>query len=331
MEIAKALILAGDGVDQRPWPTAAGTPRHLFPLANRPILLHNLESLRAAGVLQATILTEPGGAPAIERTLGDGRRLDLRLSYAEWRPSSGLHGALRTGRDFVGDEPVLVQRGDAILRDRMHGHIATFARERLDAMTLRLCAPAPGAPSAPAPGHLLSARAVAMLVDTELGTADNPTAGVEARGGRVRIQDVEGALPCLGDQDALLAVNRTMLEELVPSAGHDGVDACVVQGPVEIHPTARVSRSTLRGPAIIGPHARITDAYVGPYTSIGAGVVMEGAEIEHSIVLPEAELRFVGTRLESCVIGRGARVIRTFQPPAALRLSIGEGAEIHLS
>ena len=81
---------------------------------------------------------------------------------------------------------------------------------------------------------------------------------------------------------------------------------------------------------IIGPGARVTDAYIGPYTSIGAGVVVEGAEIEHSIVLPDAQLRFVGSRLESSVIGRGARIVRGFALPAAMRVSLGDGAEVIL-
>ena len=56
MEIAKALILAGRGDDDHPWPTAPSAPRHLFPIANRPILFHNLESLRRAGTLDRTML-----------------------------------------------------------------------------------------------------------------------------------------------------------------------------------------------------------------------------------------------------------------------------------
>ena len=66
---------------------------------------------------------------------------------------------------------------------------------------------------------------------------------------------------------------------------------------------------------VIGPGAVVRDSYIGPYSSIGADTVIEGTEIEHSIVLPRAELRFVGTRIESSVIGRGARIVRSFRPP----------------
>jgi glucose-1-phosphate thymidylyltransferase len=333
MEIAKALILSGDPRDgQRPWPTAPALPRALFPLANRPILLHGVESLRRAGVLEATVLVAPDAAETIERVLGNGRRYGVALTYAPWEPQAGLRGALSAGRDFVGDEPVLVQRADAVLSGRLTQHIATFARDGLDALTLRLTgsgASPDGYPD-PNPGHLLSPRAITMLAEPGPLPEAGPLASVRARGGRVRVEDIEGLLPGHGDHESLLAANRAMLERLDSPETEHGGDGTRIQGPVVVHPTASVIRSTLRGPLIVGPHASITDAYIGPYTSIGAGVVLEGAEIEHSIVLPEAQLRFVGARMESCVIGRGARVVRTFERPAALRLTLGDSAEVVL-
>jgi glucose-1-phosphate thymidylyltransferase len=327
MEIAKALILAGRGCDDRPWPTAPAGPKHLFPIANRPILFHNLEALRSAGVLEAAILVDSDTGSAIERAVGDGRELGLSVRYREWNSAAGVGAALAAGHDFVGDEPVLVQHGDALLRERMHPHIAAFARERLDALALRLAGVDRRRVNAPEPGYLLSPRAVSILLG---GDDMAPVAGIRSHGGRVRIQRVDGCLACHGDQDALLDSNRRMLELIVPSCEPASLEDSRVQGPVVVHPTARVHGSLLRGPLIIGPRARVTDAYVGPYTSIGAGVVIEGAEIEHSIVLPDAQLRFLGTRLESSVIGREARVLRGFELPAVTRMSIGDRAEVIL-
>jgi glucose-1-phosphate thymidylyltransferase len=145
------------------------------------------------------------------------------------------------------------------------------------------------------------------------------------------VQSVDGCLPCHGDLDALLDCNRRMLEQLDGDAAGALLEDCEVQGHVIVHPSAEVRRSTLRGPLIVGPGARLTDAYVGPYSSIGANVTIEGAEIEHSIVLPGAELAFVGTRIESSVIGEGARIARAFRKPSSLRMSIGNGAEVLLS
>jgi glucose-1-phosphate thymidylyltransferase len=328
MEIAKALILAGSGSDDCPWPIVPGS-RHLFPVANRPILFHNLEALRAAGILEATILAEAHAGTAIESAVGDGRAWGLSIRHAEWRAADGLLSALSVGRDFMGDEPVLVEHGDALLRERMHVHLTAFARERLDALALRLernVAPITGHLT---PGYLLSPRAVAMLVDGDASGA-NPVARLRAGGGRVRVQAVDGCLPCHGDLEALIESNRCMLEGHTASVDPASMEDSTVHGAVEVHPTAKIRRSLLRGPVIIGPGATVTDAYIGPYTSIGAGVVVEGSEIEHSIVLPDAQLRFIGTRLESSVIGRGARIVRGFALPAAMRVSLGDGAEVIL-
>jgi glucose-1-phosphate thymidylyltransferase len=330
MEFGKALILAGSGLDDRPWPAAPGVPKHLFPVANRPILFHNLDALRSAGVRAATILVDPGGAQAMARAVGHGDDWDLSLTVGEWHPSVGLRGALAAGRRFLGDEPVLVQRGDAVLRGCMDSHFSVFTRERLDAMALRLTARRRPSTPAPAPGYLFSPRGVSILLDGPKA-ALSPLAGIRAQGGRVRVEHVDGVLPCHGDQDSLLETNRRLLERLEASYEDHSVEDCVIQGPVEIHPTARVRRSTLRGPLIIGPGADIAEAYIGPYTSIGAGVEIEGTEIEYSIVLPAARLRYAGTRLESSVIGRGASVTRSFQRPGALRLALGEGSEVTLA
>ena len=48
---------------------------------------------------------------------------------------------------------------------------------------------------------------------------------------------------------------------------------------------AVIERTIIRGPAIIGARARLTHAYVGPYTSIMNDVEIRDSEIEHSIVL----------------------------------------------
>jgi glucose-1-phosphate thymidylyltransferase len=328
MEIAKALILAGSADNDRPWPVMPGA-RHLFPIANRPILFHKLEALRAAGILEATILADPGSGPAIRDAVGDGQLWGLRVHHGAWRTADGVPAALAAGRDFVGDEPVLVEHADALLRERMHGHITAFAHERLDALALRLERSVVRLDGHLTPGYLLSPRAVAILADGR-AHRDSPVARLRAHGGRVRVQPVDGCLPCHGDVEALLESNRRVLEGLTASVDATSLEQTTVHGPVHVHPSARVVRSLLRGPLVIGPGATITDAYIGPYSSIGAGVTVEAAEVEHSIVLPDAELRYFGSRLESSVIGRGARIVRGFALPAAMRMTVGENAEILL-
>jgi glucose-1-phosphate thymidylyltransferase len=322
MEIARALILTGRGRNDRPWPTVPAGPKHLFPVANRPILFHNLEALRAAGLIEATILVERDAADPIRHAVGDGARWGLSVRYAEYRPAGGLSGALTAAGGHGGDEPVLVQHGDALLRDRMHAHIQAFARERLDALALQLD-PA----GLPAPAYMLSSRAVSRLRARPDAGAD-PLADLSDH--RVRVQQVDGCLPCHGEQDKVLECNRRVLEGLVADVPKGVARGCEIQGAVVVHPSARIENSVVRGPAIIGAGARLVDAYVGPYSSIGADVVLEAVEIEHSIVLAGAQLRFLGARLESSIIGQGARIVRGFGLPNAMRVTVGHRAEIRL-
>ena len=97
-----------------------------------------------------------------------------------------------------------------------------------------------------------------------------------------------------------------------------------------IEPGATLTRSTVRGPAIIGAGSQITDAYIGPYTAIGEGVVIEGAELEHSIVLAGSEIRDLDYRIEASLIGRNVKIARGPALPKAYRFVVGDNAEIQI-
>jgi NDP-sugar pyrophosphorylase family protein len=134
-----------------------------------------------------------------------------------------------------------------------------------------------------------------------------------------------------GTVDGLLEANTIALDAL--KRGRVGVDLsnATVQGRVHIDPSAELDGAKLRGPVYIGPGARVVETFVGPYTTIAEGVTLEGVEIEHSIVLPEAQIRYPGRRLEASLVGEGAQIGRDYSLPSALRLRVGPGSEIQLS
>lgn len=134
-----------------------------------------------------------------------------------------------------------------------------------------------------------------------------------------------------GTVDGILEANTIALDGL--KRGRVGADLsnASVQGRVQIDPSAELNGAKLRGPVYIGPGARIIETYVGPYTTVAAGVTLEGVEIEHSIVLPEAQIRYPGRRLEASLVGEGAQIGRDYTLPSALRLRVGPGSEIQLS
>lgn len=335
MEIARAVVLAVPARDDQPWSSTGSTPKPLVPVATRPILFHTLDALRAVGVAEAIILTPAEATGTFGAAVGNGERWGMRVSC---RPSSaglGVEDALAAlGGGGAGgggrDGPVVIHQAGALLRTRLGDHLDGFAEDGLDALAL-MVAPGrvPVLPRPPAAGYLLSAHAVRTMRDAPVGS--DPLIRLRRRGGHVRVLEVEGCLACHGDEATLLRANRHALIALETAVTDAMLENCEIQGPVVIHPTARLRNTLVRGPAMIGAGSVVVDSYIGPYTSIGAGTRVEGTEIEHSIVMDDARLLFVGSRLETSIIGRGASIARRFGMPNAVRLSIGDGAEVALS
>jgi glucose-1-phosphate thymidylyltransferase len=133
------------------------------------------------------------------------------------------------------------------------------------------------------------------------------------------------------DCDHLLEANRMILDQLPHIPPEAGPDSVRIDGRVAIHPTARLERTTIRGPAVIGGGAEVLDTFIGPYTSVGAHARLEGAEIEHSIVIEGASIHHVGQRIEASLIGARAEITRDFGMPTALRLRVGRDSTVTLA
>jgi glucose-1-phosphate thymidylyltransferase len=330
MGIEKAVLLAGRRSDSGIWTQLGLRALGLVPVANRPLLFHSLDSLEAGGVRSTALVVDERAAPEIRSLLAARRPWGLDVHLVEAPGRLGSLDQLRAAAPILDGESFIAQRGDVLLHDRIRPLTGRFAAEGLDALALEL----PPVSSGPdvIGMCLLRPEALDWLGAGGAGAElDDLVDGVRANGGRVSRRRIAGCLPCGGDRAALLAANRQALEGILPGTEGAEVVACELQGPVRIGRGARLHRTLVRGPAVIGPGATLSHAYVGPYTSIGRDVEIEAAELEHSIVLPEAEIRYLDARLESSVIGRGARIVRELKVPRAMQLLVANGAEVTLA
>jgi glucose-1-phosphate thymidylyltransferase len=149
------------------------------------------------------------------------------------------------------------------------------------------------------------------------------------RGRTVRPFVITGWWKDTGKLEDILEANRIILDGLEPRT-EGVVERSEVLGKVVIEPGAKVVRSTIRGPAIIGRGATIEEAYIGPFTSIGDGVLVRASEIEHSILLEASSVTDVGARIESSLIGRNVSIHRSETKPRSYKLMIGDRSEIGL-
>jgi glucose-1-phosphate thymidylyltransferase len=146
-------------------------------------------------------------------------------------------------------------------------------------------------------------------------------------GRRVESHIVRGWWKDTGRLDDMLEANRLILETIDRHVRGQLTDA-QVDGRVIVEEGARLERATVRGPAIIGAGALLRDAYVGPYTAVGRHCVIEGAEVEHSILLEGSTVRGLDGRMESSLLGRDVHISRDDRQPRAYRFMVGDHSEI---
>ena len=81
---------------------------------------------------------------------------------------------------------------------------------------------------------------------------------------------------------------------------------------------------------MIGSGTKVTNSYVGPFTSIAQGCVIQDCEIEYSIVLRGASISGVG-RIEASLIGHDVQVTKAPRVPRAHRLILGDHSKVQIS
>ena len=323
------------------------------PVANRALLRHALDWLAQGGVREAAVIVPQELAPQARDAVAGGRR-GLSVSWLEQLPDEPLAHVLGDLTGFLNGEAFVLHLADSLAKQSLRSLTAGRAdcdteallvvNESLGvelAQVVQLRAAVGGGPQRPRPLRNDSA-GVAVLsagVVEAMGELDGEperllealAARVQQRGGRVATCRATEWWRFRGGTEALLEGNRFALEGRRADYDRAQLADSQVQGAVIVHPNARIRSSVIRGPVIIGARARVRDAYIGPYTSIGDDVVVEGSEIEHSVVLPGASIRHLGGRLEDSVIGVKSRIFRDFRLPRALRLTVSEGAEVCLT
>jgi glucose-1-phosphate thymidylyltransferase len=357
MEPLKGLILSG-GAGTRLRPITHTSAKQLVPVANKPVLFYGIEALVDAGVTEIGIIIAPETGEEIRAAAGDGSAFGARITYIVQDEPKGLAHAVLTAEEFIGGSPFVMYLGDNLLADGLRGLLATFRETEPDALVLLTPVEDPSSygvaeldgdrivrliekPKDP-PSNLAlvgvylfgssifdAARALEPSWRGELEITEAIQSLIED-GHRVQSEVVSGWWKDTGQLADMLAANRLVLEEIVPRLDGRIDEGSRVEGRVVVEAGATVSNSVIRGPAVIGAGARIEDAYVGPYTSIGEDVKICRSEVEHSIVLAGSIVQDLGTRMEASLLGREVKLTRSDGMPKTLRMLVGDKSEIKI-
>lgn len=311
--------------------------RYITPIANVPLICHVFDELAESGIDRVRVVAAPSVSGDLRRVLGEGRPWGMELSHVETPALDGRHMVLEELERASAHEPVLLHAGDCLLR----GQLAEMQdRARNDPVDCIVSAQAlesrPGGDQRRlTEWALILGRETRPLLSTLLcarGDDRDLVVALMESGCPVSVCESRQHWRYADATDVLLAANRMLLEELpVPAAETRFGDGNEVHGRVAISPEARVSGSVLHGPVAVEAGAVIEDSFIGPYTSVGRGVVLTGAEIDNSMVLADAEVRHPGFRLEASILGERVAVVRSFALPRGLHMRLRPGSSVTFS
>jgi mannose-1-phosphate guanylyltransferase len=138
----KALVLAA-GMGERLRPLTDVKPKPMLELGGRPLIHYPLAMLKRGGITEVAINVHHL-ASAIQRGLGDGSALGLRITYAPEPVLLGTGGPLNGLREFLGghesQSTFVIANSDTILDLDLRAMLA-FHRDRAALATIALFRP----------------------------------------------------------------------------------------------------------------------------------------------------------------------------------------------
>jgi glucose-1-phosphate thymidylyltransferase len=356
----KALVLAG-GAGTRLRPLTHTGAKQLVPVANRPILMYVMDNLADAGIDDIGIIISPETGREIQAALGTGERWSAKFTYILQDRPGGLAHAVSTAKTFLDGSDFVMYLGDNLIGMKIREPVTRFRTDHSVAASIMLKeVPNPSAfgvaevddngtvtrlvekPKEPKSNLALVGiylfrssihQAISQIKPSgrgELEITDAISKLIEL-GGRVEFSRLTSWWLDTGKKDDLLIANQTVLDDWLKPELLGEVDAeSQIMGRVRLERGARVERSRIRGPVIVGKDARIVDSHIGPFTAIGDGVTITRSDVEHSVIMEASRILDI-KRLEDSLIGKRVVVHPGSARVGALSLMVGDDSIVELA
>lgn len=345
----KALILcAGKGTRLRPLTYAM--PKHLIPVAGMPILDYALEKIKRCGIEEVGIVISPETGGEIVEHCGS------RFNYIVQEKPLGIAHAVKVSRDFLKDDPFLLFLGDNLLEEEFLSGKEEFLKGEAEALIYLkevedprrfgvaildregLVQKVVEKPQEP-PSNLAIVglyffspkihEAIEKIQPSQRGEYEITDAigSLVSSGFKVKGRVTSGWWLDTGKKEDLLEANRVILNEKRDWEMKGEVDKeSQIRDRVEVGEGARIIRSQILGPVIIGRNCLVEDSLIEPFTCLGEGCSVMNSRISSSIIMEEAEIKNVPYLKES-IIGRRAK-IEIEDSDGSLTLHAGDETEL---
>ncbi len=315
----------------------------LLPVLDRPLVAHAVADLVDFGVDRIVVVVDEAVRQPVAGAVAAEPAGSAAVRIVSRDPRRGLAAAVESARRLIADGPFLLRFADCIGRAPMRTQLGGAPIGDHDGVALM--SRFDEAAVAAAPPGIVDLRPVTgtfhvgvFALGAGFPTAAGPAEGgswidgaleaMESQGGRVERRHVTGWWRHRRGVDAIRAANSFMLADIAEAAVSCEVAESDLEGAISCHPSVKIDNSVIRGPVAIAAGAKIANAFVGPFTSIGRDVRIDGAEIENSVVLEASTICDIGGRIDASVIGPRATIAKDFRIPRGTRFDVGSGATV---
>jgi glucose-1-phosphate thymidylyltransferase len=305
------------------------------------------------------MIIAPETGHLIKQFAGSGKKWGVKITYILQENPLGLAHAVSSAGEFLGTSSFLMFLGDNLIQGGVKKFVEQFRVDDSDSLILLKSVKDPrifgvaeidgkGAlihlvekPKRPKSdlaivGVYLFNKHVHTAIKNikpswrgELEITDAIQKMIDS-GRKVRSFILHGWWLDTGKKDDMLEANRVVLDDLLKRDVLGKIDdKSHVAGRVEIRKGAQIINSRVRGPVSIAERCRIINSFIGPYTSIGAGTVIEDSSLEHSVILEDCYIKRV-ERLEDSIIGRACKVLNNEGNFRQKKLFLGDDAVVEL-
>ncbi|MBX8635800.1 MAG: glucose-1-phosphate thymidylyltransferase [Thermoplasmata archaeon] len=354
----KGVLLHG-GSGTRLRPITHTEVKQLLPVAGKPVSQYALEDMISLGIKEINIIVGSVGAAAVRDYYGDGSKWHVSITYTHQPEPLGIAHAVGLTREFVGSDSFVVYLGDNILHSGLTKLKDSFESGGFDAL-VALCRVS--RPESYGIAELEGGKLVRLVEKPknpktnlalvgvyffrssifemikklkpskrgELEITEAIQALIES-GHSVGYHEIKGWWKDTGTMEEILDANRLVLDDMERQVA-ESIPSQHIIGRVRIMEDSTVDgKSVIKGPCHIGRGTRVKSSIIGPNTSIGNDCVVEGVEIEDSIVMDGCVIDGKGEmRLYESIIGTSCTITKNDGLKKASKMIVGRDSNITL-
>jgi glucose-1-phosphate thymidylyltransferase len=349
----KGLVLSG-GFGTRLRPLTYSQQKQLIPVANKPILFYGIEDLIDAGIKNIGIILGPNKDQVIKTV--NSVSWDANIEFIDQDYPLGIAHTIKVAKDFLEGDSFIMYLGDNILREGVVDHVKKFEKSNYEGSILLTEVDNPEDFGV---AFLNDKKEIVKILEKP----NNPQSNLAVIGiylfrskifeavdqlkpSNRNLLEITDAIQWLidnnykvvpslvknwwkdtGKPEDILHANRLILDD-INSFNQGKVVISEIRGRVQIgEGTVVDSNSMVKGPVLIGKKCKISDSYIGPYTSIGDNCEIIGSEIEDSVLFDNVSINNTSRIIDS-LIGKGVKIFKNKSLPEGKRFVIGDNSEV---